>query len=148
MNSIGFVPMAAGYSGTPLWKKLGYAPGLTACVLGAPKDYTSLLKLPVEVKVAWAAKIPDHAAFVHVFTTQRHELAKVLALCRRSAAPNGVVWVSWPKKASRVPTGVTEDVVRELALPMGWVDVKVCAIDDTWSGLKLVIRRTEREPAA
>lgn len=134
----------AGYSGTPLWKKLGYKPGTTACVLGAPKAYRSLLELPAEIPVAWVLKIPADAPFVHLFTTRRAELASTLAICRRQLAPEGVVWVSWPKKTSGVATEVTEDTIREVAVPLGLVDIKVCAVDKTWSGLKLVIRRSER----
>jgi hypothetical protein len=81
---------------------------------------------------------------VHVFETRREALAKRLAALRRTIKPDGVVWVSWPKKASKVPTTITEDTVRELALPLGFVDVKVCAIDAVWSGLKLVVRKELR----
>ena len=81
---------------------------------------------------------------VHVFSAGAKALHGELARLRREIAPDGAVWVSWPKRASRVPTDITEDRIREIALPMGFVDVKVCAVDDTWSGLKLMIRRTER----
>jgi hypothetical protein len=85
------------------------------------------------------------SGFVHVFTEKRRELEKKLPVLRRKIADTGTVWVSWPKKSSKVPTDVTEDVVREIALSLGFVDVKVCAIDETWSGLKLMIRRENRK---
>jgi|ERR1700722_2163295 len=134
----------AGYSGTPLWKKLGYRPGTRAFVAGAPPGYRKLLGLPALVKVTWLARRGKGLEFVHVFSASARTLGDELARLRRGIAPDGVVWVSWPKKASRVPTDVTEDRIREIALPMGFVDVKVCAVDETWSGLKLMIRRTER----
>jgi hypothetical protein len=134
----------AGYSGTPLWKKLGYRPGSRALVLGGPPGYRKLLELPALVKVTWLARRTKGMGFVHVFSASAQALKVELARLRREIAPDGMVWVSWPKKASRVPTDVTEDRIREIALPMGFVDVKVCAVDDTWSGLKLMVRRTER----
>ena len=81
---------------------------------------------------------------VHVFSSKKAELSKALVACRKKLDPRAMVWVSWPKKSARVPTEITEDVVREVALPLGFVDVKVCAIDDTWSGLKLVVRKELR----
>ena len=134
----------AGYSATPLWKKLGYAHGARAWVTGAPAYYSNILSLPPEVKVTWLARAEPGIKFVHVFTGQAATLQKHLASLRRTIAPDGVVWVSWPKKASGVPTDITEDTIRKLALPLGFVDIKVCAVDDTWSGLKLMIRKTER----
>ena len=91
-----------------------------------------------------ASRVPKDASFVHVFSTDRDELAQQLGRLRNAIAQNGSVWVSWPKTSARVPTNITEDVIREVALPMGFVDVKVCAVDDTWSGLKLVIRKELR----
>jgi len=82
--------------------------------------------------------------FAHIFTTSRTNLADFLPLAMAAIAPNGMIWVSWPKKASKVPSEVTEDIIRELALPLGLVDVKVCAVDEVWSGLKLVIRKERR----
>jgi hypothetical protein len=134
----------AGYSGTPLWKKLGYVAGARAHAAGAPAGYRKLLGLPAQVKVTWLAKPEARMGFVHLFSLEAAALRKELAALRRTIAPAGVVWVSWPKKASRVPTDITEDTIREAALPMGFVDVKVCAVDETWSGLKLMIRRSER----
>jgi hypothetical protein len=134
----------AGYSGTPLWKKLGYAPGLRALAIGAPDGYEAMLGLPAGMGVSWLGRRATAMAFVHVFARRAAALKAELARLRREIAPAGVVWVSWPKKASKVPTDMTEDTIRDLALPMGFVDVKVCAVDETWSGLKLMIRRTQR----
>ena len=135
----------AGYSGTPLAKKLGLEPPLTLAALNAPSDYTSWLgDLPDGVQITTKPGRRIEAA--HVFTTRRAELAKTLASFRERLDPAGFVWVSWPKKASKVATDITEDVIREVALPLGFVDVKVCAVSDVWSGLKLVIRREHRPP--
>ena len=133
-----------GYSGTPLWKKLGYKAGATAHVAGAPQSYESALELPKDIAVRWA-KLP-HAgiSFVHLFATSKTELAAKLKTLRQTIAPDGAVWISWPKKSSGVVTDITEDTVRAVALPLGFVDIKVCAVDDTWSGLKLVIRKALR----
>jgi len=136
--------MAAGYSATPLWKKLGLAPNLQACVVDAPPGYRALLLLPADVKVTWLKQPEPGAKFVHLFTREAAALKRHLAALRRSIAPDGVVWVSWPKKASGVATDITEDTVRRHALPIGFVDIKVCAVDETWSGLKLMIRKSER----
>ena len=88
------------------------------------------------------------SSFVHIFVKKRSELEKGLSIFRENIADTGTVWVSWPKRSAGVPTDVTEDVVRAVALPLGFVDVKVCAIDETWSGLKLMVRRTNRKLAA
>jgi len=133
----------AGYSGTPLVKKLGLKGPLTLVTFGAPADYAAWLgALPDGVALSSRAKKPVAAA--HVFATRRAELGKSLATLRKTLEPAGFVWISWPKKASKVPTDITEDTIREIALPMGFVDVKVCAVTDVWSGLKLVIRKSER----
>jgi hypothetical protein len=134
----------AGYSATPLWKKLGYASGTRAWVTDAPADYPKLLVLPAELKVSWLKKAEPAMPFVLLFAREAASLQKQLVSLRREIAPAGVVWVSWPKKASGVPTDITEDTIRAVALPLGFVDIKVCAVDDTWSGLKLMIRKTER----
>lgn len=134
----------AGYSATPLWKKLGYVNGARAWLTGAPSDYAKILTLPPEVKVTWLEAPERGMKFVHVFAAQADALKKHLTSLRREIAPDGVVWVSWPKKASGVPTDITEDTIRQVCLPLGFVDIKVCAVDDTWSGLKLMIRKTER----
>jgi len=133
----------AGYSTTPLWKKLGYADGATACVEGAPTGYIDLLA-PSDITVRWAERVEKGTGFIHLFTMDKSELKSKLQRYRKLLAPGGVVWVSWPKKSSGVETNITEDVVREIALPTGLVDIKVCAIDETWSGLKLMIRKELR----
>ena len=132
-----------GYSGTPLPKKLGLKPPLTLVAIGAPSQYRSWLgELPVGVRIVSKPGKPLQAA--HVFATRRAALKKHLVAFRKQLEPNGFVWVSWLKKSSRVETDITEDTIRELALPLGFVDIKVCAVSDIWSGLKLVIRKSER----
>ncbi len=133
----------AGYSGNPLPKKLGIKPSMTLVALDAPREYRSWLgELPAGVTIV--SKPAGHLQAAHVFVTSKANLAKHLTAFRKQMDPAGFVWVSWPKKASKVETDVTEDVIRELALPLGFVDIKVCAVSDVWSGLKLVIRRSER----
>ncbi len=135
--------MSAGYSGTPLSKKLGIKPGGKVFVVGAPDDYWELLE-PLPEEVEFVTRISKAIDIVHLFTTRQIELQKYLTRYRKSIAPTTMVWVSWPKKAAKLETDITEDTVREVALPLGFVDVKVCAIDAVWSGLKLVIRKELR----
>ena len=132
-----------GYSGVPLAKKLGVKPASRICTIGAPDNYAELLSpLPDGVKFV---RRPDSLTDVaHIFTTQREELSKHLCDLREKLNAEATIWVSWPKKASKVATSVTEDTVRELALPLGLVDVKVCAVTEVWSGLKLVVRKELR----
>jgi hypothetical protein len=132
-----------GYSGTPLAKKLGYAARMTAYLDGAPANYADLVA-PLPDGVVFRTKPAKGVHFVHLFTTSAKDLAKKLKTYRKAIAPDGTVWVSWPKKKAKVPTDMTEDVIREVCLPLGFVDVKVCAVDATWSGLKLVIRKEQR----
>jgi len=132
----------AGYSGTPLWKKLGYKAGVSAYVEGEPGNYISLLTLPADVVVTWLPRAKSEMEFVHLFATSASQLKSKLESVRKRIVPGGVIWVSWPKKSSGLTSDITEDTIRDLALPMGLVDVKVCAVDEVWSGLKLVIRRT------
>lgn len=135
----------AGYSGTPLAKKLGISAGMRVLTLGAPPDYPQwLAPLPAGVQLIPVERPGAGAAFVHLFTTSAAELATLLPRLRKTLDDGGVVWVSWPKKAARVPTNVTEDTIRALALPLGYVDVKVCAVSAVWSGLKLVVRKEPR----
>ena len=134
----------AGYSSTPLWKKLGYKPSLAAYVESPPEGYIALLDLPPTITIDWLGKAAQGIGFVHLFTTEAVSLQKKLSKLRNLVASDGVVWVSWPKKSSRVATDVTEDVIRAIALPLGFVDIKVCAVDEVWSGLKLMVRKTER----
>ena len=133
--------MAAGYSGTPLAKKLGLKTGQCAWLVRMPASVRAEIG---DVGLREVEAIESDLDVAHVFVTERAELERLLADLRATIAPDGMVWVSWPKKASRVPTDVTEDAIRDVALPMGWVDVKVCAVDEVWSGLKLMIRKELR----
>jgi hypothetical protein len=135
----------AGYSGTPLPEKLEIKPGLSVVIINAPTNHRRLLGKIAE-SVTFCDRLKPDSSFLHVFIKKRSELAKRLSVLREKIADTGTVWVSWPKRSAGMPTDVTEDVVRAVALPLGFVDVKVCAIDETWSGLKLVIRRAQRNP--
>ncbi len=131
-----------GYSGTPLPQKLGIKAGYRLILLGAPEGFDATLgELPENVTVRTAAR--GTADVIVLFTTQRALLEARIDTLGASIFPDGAVWVAWPKKASNVPTDMTEDVVREVCLPRGLVDNKVCAIDETWSGLR-VVHRVER----
>ncbi len=131
--------MTAGYSGTPLWKKLGYASGSRARLENAPQTYCELVHpLPSGVRILSDAT--EEADLVHVFVTDRAALAPALVRLVEHLAPRGALWVSWPKTSAKARTDMTEQAIRDVALPMGLVDVKVCAVDETWSGLKLVRR--------
>lgn len=134
----------AGYSGTPLPRKLGLRAGQRVAFLDAPPAFAEALgELPEGVgRARTSARGP--LDLVVAFFLERRRLERRLPALVRALDPDGALWIAWPKKASRVPTDVTEDVVRELALTAGVVDVKVCAIDETWSGLKLVIRSADR----
>lgn len=135
--------MTAGYSGTPLAKKLGIRAGSRIFVVGAPEEYLGLLD-PLPDAVTFAARLGETTDIVHIFTDRKAELQKSLAAYRRKLRHDATIWVSWPKKAAKVPTDITEDTVREVALPLGLVDVKVCAVTEVWSGLKLVVRKELR----
>ncbi len=133
----------AGYSGTPLPAKLGVKSGLLVCAVNAPRDYAALLgRLPegVQLRTKFSAK----ANLVHCFATRKADLAKALKTYRAALQPAAAIWVSWPKQASGVPTDISEDTIRGIALPLGLVDVKVCAVTEVWSGLKLVLRKALR----
>ena len=132
-----------GYSGTPLTRKLGIAAGTRVLAVHAPDGYRDWLA-PLPEGVRFEEKVSAAVDLVHVFVDRRAVLKSQLDSLRSRIAPGAAVWVSWPKKASRVPTDITEDTIRELALPIGFVDVKVCAVSDVWSGLKLVIRKELR----
>jgi hypothetical protein len=135
--------MTAGYSGTLLIKKLGIKPGNRIAVVRPPFEYARAVgPLPSGVRIVGASA--RNLNMVHLFATSARALERSLRTAVGRIARDGMIWVSWPKRASRVPTDVTEDVVRRIALPLGLVDVKVCAVDDVWSGLKLVIRRERR----
>ena len=131
----------AGYSGTPLAQKLGIKPGHSIALLAAPDGF-GVEGLPEGVEVRTQARGPLDV--IVSFHTRRADLARRLPVLLRALPPDGGLWIAWPKKASGVATDITEDTVREVALPTGMVDNKVCAIDDTWSGLRLVLRRELR----
>jgi hypothetical protein len=139
--------MPAGYSGTPLAKKLGIKAGAVVLLDGAPADYLPLLE-PLPKNVTFARALGDRVEVIHLFTAKAAELAKKLRRYRDRMRADAALWVSWPKRSSKVKTDITEDVIRALALPMGLVDVKVCAVDEVWSGLKLVIRVDQRDSAS
>jgi hypothetical protein len=133
----------AGYSNTPLAKKLGVKEGSLVCVIAGPSKYRSLLT-PLPAGVRFSETPNKTTELVHAFATERAELARMLKGLRRSLCDEAAVWVSWPKKSSKVPTDITEDTIREICLPLGFVDIKVCAVTDVWSGLKLVVRKELR----
>lgn len=133
-----------GYSGTPLAKKLGIKPGFTIRLVNQPDHYFQLFaNLPEQVTIV--AEKKSKKQFIHYFTKQACELAKDMALLKNEIQPDGMIWISWPKKASKVPTDISEDLIRKLALENGLVDIKVCAVDEVWSGLKLVIPVKDRQ---
>ena len=135
--------MATGYSGKPLHQKLGLQSGQRVCVIQSPEDYQRLIEGPVP-GLTIVTTPRGKLDVAHIFETDAARLQSKLPALMKAIAPNGTIWVSWPKKSSRVPTDITEDTVRRVALPMGLVDVKVCAVNDVWSGLKLVIRKENR----
>jgi hypothetical protein len=135
----------AGTSGKSLTQKLGIKPGFCIFVSGAPASYADIVgALPEGATLA--ARLTAPLDMVHLFATKIDGLAKALTRCRAAIAPHGMVWVSWPKKTSGVATDLSDVVVRDIALPLGLVDVKVCAIDAAWSGLKFVIPKDRRGP--
>ena len=134
--------MPAGYSQTPLAKKLGFGDGVSVYAANMPASVKAEIKETTKPK--FAARPAKGQPAAHVFATKAKALEAELKQLRALLAPDGMVWVSWPKQAAKVETDITEDAIRKIALPMGYVDVKVCAVDETWSGLKLVIRKTER----
>jgi len=133
----------AGYSGKPLIGKLGIKPGARLLLLAAPPGYARTLGSLPEGVVA-AKTLRGTFDFIQFFTTRRTDLERRFAALARALEPAGMLWISWPKKAAGLPTDLTENVVREVALAGGLVDVKVCAVDETWSGLKLVRRLKDR----
>jgi hypothetical protein len=136
--------MTAGYSGTPLAKKLGIKPGSAVFVSKAPSNYEALVA-PLPDGVTITTKMSAATDIAHLFCKSKAELTAGVEKALPKLKEGGALWISWPKKASGVPTDVTEDVIRQVILPMGLVDIKVCAVDETWSGLKLM-RRTRSAP--
>jgi hypothetical protein len=134
----------AGYSGTALAKKLGIKSSTKLFVSGGPENYLQLVS-PLPEGVQLVRRLGSETDIVHIFVTERARLIEALGSTLAKMKPDGAIWVSWPKKASRMESDITEDTIREVALPMGLVDIKVCAVDETWSGLKLVLRREKRK---
>ena len=133
----------AGYSGTPLVKKLGIKEGFKIYIKNPPSNYVELISpMPDGVKII--RRLSTELDMIHFFTKSKSELAANIENFMHRIKQDGMIWISWPKKSAKVPTDVTEDVLREVILPLGLVDVKVCAIDEVWSGLKLVIRKEDR----
>ncbi|MEZ4298495.1 MAG: DUF3052 family protein [Polyangiaceae bacterium] len=132
-----------GYSSTPLPKKLGIRGNTRLLPLNAPDDYRDILgELPAGAQIV--EEMGGDTDMVHVFTARRADLEEKLTRLRRSMADDAVVWVSWPKKSAKLPTDLTEDGIRDAAIPLGLVDVKVCAVTEVWSALKLVVRKEMR----
>ena len=128
----------AGYSSTPLAKKLGIQPRFKMRLINAPDYYFELFAdMPADIHILADKKIKKN--FIHLFVKKRSELEKYITEIKNEIEQNGIIWISWYKKSSKLSTDVTEDKIRETALANGLVDIKVCAIDDVWSGLKLVI---------
>ena len=142
--------MTAGYSGTPLAKKLGIKEGFTVLTIDPPTNYLALISpLPPRVEITDSdarslAREKSNPDLIHLFTNGRDDLFGLLPVAMKLIKPEGSIWVSWYKKAAKLPTDITEDTIRDAALPIGLVDVKVCAVDEKWSGLKLVIRKENR----
>jgi len=135
--------MTAGYSGTPLAKKLSLRDGQRVWFDAMPESVQDEIG-EYALDLIFVADPAEGIDAAHIFVTTREELSSLLATLRNQIATDGHIWVSWPKQASKVPTDVTQDTIREVALPTGLVDTKVCAVDETWSGLKLVIRKDLR----
>ena len=137
--------MMAGYSGTPLVKKLGIKPGDRIYVENGPDRYLKMLE-PLPDGVSFVRRLTARVNMIHLFTKEANTVQAKLKDYMHKIVADGMIWVSWPKKAAKIPTDVTEDVIRKVALPLGLVDTKVCAVDEIWSGLKLVIRLENRKP--
>ncbi|MFN7964728.1 MAG: DUF3052 domain-containing protein [Acidobacteriota bacterium] len=134
-------PVLAGYSGTPLWKKLGIKPQMRVLTVAAPPHYVGLLEgMPEAASITSRGNGPF--AMIHLFVKQRRELERRLDDLESKLAAGGALWISWPKQASKVATDITENTIREIVLPRGLVDVKVCAVDAVWSGLKVMRRKS------
>lgn len=135
--------MPAGYSGTPLPKKLGLTERSRLLVVNEPPEYLELVG-PLPQGLRKDTRLTKTTTVVHVFVENRAEMVRRLTTLRSAIQPEAAVWVSWPKKSSGVATDISENTIRDVALPLGFVDVKVCAVSDIWSGLKLVVRKTLR----
>lgn len=134
---------ASGYSGKSLADKLGIRPGNIVLPMSAPPEYADWLQ-PLPLDVRFVARLSKSVDIVHLFATQADQLARSLKTLREGLRPDAALWTSWPKKASKQPTDLDENRIRDLALPLGFVDIKVCAVSEVWSGLKLVVRKELR----
>lgn len=132
------MPATSGYSGKPLYQKLGLKPGMTCLTIGAPETYKDLIEGAEGVRVSARVRSAD---VIHAFCRLRSELEKAAPKALAATKTGSMIWISWPKKSSSIFVDLTEDGVREVMLPTGWVDVKVCAVDEDWSGLKFLKRR-------
>lgn len=130
----------AGYSGTPLVQKLGIKPEMKVWLIGAPADYFQLLTVDISKQLIKNGK----ADFVHLFATSKKDLNRQFSQLVKKLPATAIIWISWYKKSAKIPTDITEDTIRGIVLPTGWVDVKVCAVNEVWSGLKIVKRISER----
>jgi hypothetical protein len=137
------IERVSGYSGTPLARKLGIREAHRVLLLDAPKGLARLLE-PLPPGIVFADKATSSVDIAHLFVTQQEDLVKHLVSLRKKLKPDAALWISWPKKSAKVATTITEDSIREAALPLGFVDIKVCAVDEVWSGLKLVVRKALR----
>ena len=136
---------ASGYSGTPLIKKLGLMPGQRACILNAPVDFPKTLgALPTGIQLIQRLPKTRSLDFIHFFTKDRNKLQKTFPKLQAALSWAGILWISWPKRASKVPTDLNENIVREIGLDLGLVDVKVAAVDEIWSRLKFMYRVEDR----
>lgn len=135
--------MKAGYSNKPLSIKLGIKEGFKIYLRNEPENYFDLL-FPIPENISIKKRITNELDFIHFFVKEKKELQREIAKLKAKIKKDGMIWISWPKKSSNVPTDITEDIIREIILPIGLVDIKVCAVDETWSGLKLVIRKELR----
>ncbi len=133
----------AGYSNTPLARKLGYKSGMRVFVSGAPGEFRDALD-PLPEAIVFESSPGKRTDIAHIFVLERQRLATELVALRQQLKPDAILWVSWPKKSSGVASTVTESSIRELALPLGFVDIKVCAVTEVWSGLKLMVRKELR----
>ena len=124
-------------------QKLGIGPACQVLALNAPSGYMTLLE-PLPAGVTFGDTVTSGTGLVHLFVVERSVLANELAALRNRLEARTPIWVSWPKRASKVPTTITEDTIREVALPLGYVDIKVCSVNEVWSGLKLVVRKVLR----
>lgn len=139
----GTTNMPAGYSGTPLARKLGIKEGSIVLAIDAPDEYVSMLE-PLPSGVSFETIANHDVDLAHLYVKRKSDLQQQLEHLRRNLRVDAVIWVSWPKRSSKVSTDITEDTIREVALPMGFVDIKVCAVNEIWSGLKIVVRKELR----